>query len=274
MLIYRFKVVSEDPDDLVREVEIYPNQTFLDFQDILLMTLGLGKPKDASFFVHDKQNKVHKEVVFANEHREERVYDEDLDEMVMRKKVFPLMKKATLKSFIEDPHQRLNYIYNTDVDYHFFIELLKITNGEGNLTYPRISKSIGQLLKKTPKIKPIISPDISKVVPIAQLSKDDLALLEAEDASADDIAEIERSFADMFVKDKPKVSGNTSKNKTPDPLSNQPKDHHDLELEPELEPEPEPEQEPLDDYFEEEEMISDEDRVDIDPISDELSDDD
>ena len=50
-VVYRFKVMFEDHEDVVRDIEITNLQTFEDFHNIIQSSIGFDASKPASFFI-------------------------------------------------------------------------------------------------------------------------------------------------------------------------------------------------------------------------------
>ena len=111
MLIYRFRVTSEDQEDFIREIEIQPTQTFLDFHEIILSCSDLETCQNAFFYTTDKKYKSHQEISFRQKKKKVRKYDNELDEIVTEEKPLHLMKNSKLNAFIEDPHQKMIFEY-------------------------------------------------------------------------------------------------------------------------------------------------------------------
>jgi hypothetical protein len=205
MLIYRFRVTSDELEGFLREIEIQPNQSFLDFHAVMMEAVDLHHCERASFFMTDKKYKKDKEVSLKPEKREVRKYDEDLDRVVTETVTLPLMKSLKIKDYIEDPHQRLLYEF-TSKEYHsFFIELFKIFPSDNMNSYPRCNKRQGELPKK-PDIPVPLAPSTPAapkvVIPKIQLPKPDLAAkLDSIVEDESEIAEIENSLGDLLVVD-------------------------------------------------------------------------
>jgi len=109
MLIYRFRVNASDSEDFMREIDIQPNQSFLEFHHILVETAELKGTTGASFFMTDKKNRINHEITLKSTKKQIRRFDDDLGEVVLETKTLPLMKDTRIKNLIEDPHQRLVY---------------------------------------------------------------------------------------------------------------------------------------------------------------------
>ncbi len=205
MLIYRFRVTSEELDSFYREIEIQPNQTFLDFHVIMMEAVDLHHCDHASFFMTDKRYQKDKEVSLKPEKRVVRKYDEDLDQVTTETISVPLMKDAKLKNYIEDPHQRMLYEFTSNEYHSFFIELFKIFPVDNMTSYPRCSKRQGELPKKpvmpvpgTPVVPPVPKVKIPKIPlpkPEETSKLDHIVEDEAE------IADIEESLVDILVDD-------------------------------------------------------------------------
>ncbi len=205
MLIYRFRVTSDELESFLREIEIQPNQTFLDFHAVMMEAVELHHCDHASFFMTDKKYKKDKEVSLKPEKRQVRKYDEDLDQVTTETITIPLMKDARLKNYIEDPHQKMLYEFTSSEYHSFFIELFKIFPGEQMTSYPRCNKRMGELPKK-PEIPVQLAPSAPPVpkvsIPKIQLPKLDLiAKLDSIVEDETEIAEIENSLVDILVDD-------------------------------------------------------------------------
>jgi hypothetical protein len=191
MLIYRFRITCEEHDGFLREIEIQPNQTFLDFHHVLLETTELLHCERASFFNTDKKYIKDKEISLKAEKRQVRKYDEDLDQVVTESVTLPLMKTEKLKNYIEDPHQKMIYEFVGRDVFSFHIELFKIFPVDGVPSFPRCIKRVAELPKKAeqpaqvPEV--LVSPRI--VIPKIPLPKLD------ELMKFDDIVEDEQELA-------------------------------------------------------------------------------
>jgi len=159
MLIYRFRLTSEEQEDFIREIEIQPTQTFLDFHEIILSCTDLESCQNAFFYTTDKKYKKHQEISFKQQKKKIRKYDDELDEIITEVKVLHLMKNSRLNAFIDDPHQKMIYEYQAK-DFHAFnLELFKIIKSEVSIFLPRCVKSIGALPKRVEiQLEPMIAP--------------------------------------------------------------------------------------------------------------------
>jgi len=206
MLVYRFKITSEEHEEFLREVLIQPNQKFSDFHMCLLESAELFSCIQASFFLTDKKYKKDKEITLNPVKKQVKRYDPDLDEMVMVTQTSRLMKDSKLKDFIVDPHQRLIYEFQGKANYTFLIELIKIADSNGENFFPRCVKFIGDLPKKPEIIiEPPVQEDKAPEAMKPALVLPDLAALSKLDGIEEDeseIARIEGNLASFLFGDK------------------------------------------------------------------------
>jgi len=209
MLVYRFKISSEEYDEFIREIVIQPNQTFLDFHSCLLESAEILPCEQASFFMTDKKYKKSREITLIPAKKQIKRYDPELDEMVVITVTPKLMKETRMKDFIEDPHQRMIYEYQGKEVHVFFIELVKITQSDGEGLYPKCVRWVGELPRK-PEIPPEV-PEIIEETPRIEVPKlvlPDLAALAKLDEIEEDeteIAEIEGSLSEFLFAEETEV---------------------------------------------------------------------
>jgi hypothetical protein len=207
MIIYRFRLTSEDHEDFLREIEIQPTQTFLDFHKAILICANLENCENALFYTTDNKFKKEKEFSFKYQKKQVRKYDDDLDQVVTETYVPHLMKDSVLKKFIDDPHQRLIYEFTGKKDYYvLFIELFKIIKTDECISLPRCVNKKGELPKK-PEL-PVI-PDVEKPETIAPVQAPPPIVFSPGEKSMfsemleddSELAEIEKQLDDILVEE-------------------------------------------------------------------------
>ncbi len=180
MLIYKFKVNFEDQDDFLREIELRADQTFEDFHQAILGNLALDPGMLASFYICDHRFRKQKEIQLVETSSIERRKHTDENDQIENINKTLLMKDAELKDFIDDPHQRLVFLYDYINRWTFYIELIKIMPEDKSVRYPRFSKSLGPVPREL-----TATPAQLPGVEIA----DDLAFdMQDEDISQEDIS--------------------------------------------------------------------------------------
>jgi len=142
MYTYKFRLFFDEVEDFVRDYELLADQTFLDFHDIIVKSIeGLDGRELASFHVCDSQWRKIKEITLLDmDDRDE----EDSGRRIPR----TTMEEAVLSDLIDDPHQRLIYEYDFIHLKTFFIELIKYSESDDRLAYPRCTAAKEELPKQ------------------------------------------------------------------------------------------------------------------------------
>lgn len=138
MPVYKFRVSFEDHEDIYRDIEIKPSQTFEDLHQIILQSIGFDNSQPASFFMSDDNWKRGQEITSAP--RKVKIKGEEVD--------LPVMKNARLNEFIIDPHQKIYYMADPKGQWTFYVELIKIIADDAATAYPRIVKKSGDAPKQ------------------------------------------------------------------------------------------------------------------------------
>lgn len=134
MAIYRFRISFEDYDDVIRDIDILPKQTFLDLHHALHAATGYNPEVPSSFYVSNDQWKKREEIAYLPDERK-------------KERGLALMEESRLSKFIDDPHQKFYYVYNFDRPLDFHVQLIKILKEEEGKEYPALFKSVGQAPK-------------------------------------------------------------------------------------------------------------------------------
>lgn len=198
MLIYHFRIVSVDHEDFLREIQIQPKQSFLDFHAILIESAELLHCEKASFFLTDKKYHKDKEITLKSEKRPIRRYDEDLDQVVTETITLPVMKHARLNEYIEDPHQKMIYEFSGRDHFSFQIELFRILKTDEHISFPRCVKRVGELPKKAeqPVLQPPPQAPLKPPQPRIQLPKiKDTTKMDALIEDEEELASIENDLS-------------------------------------------------------------------------------
>ncbi|MXV53109.1 hypothetical protein GS399_19255 [Pedobacter sp. HMF7647] len=183
MAIYRFKVSFEDYDDIIREIDIKSNQTFMDLHTAIHKSTGYKQDVSSSFYVSNDQWIKNEEIAFMPAQRK-------------ADRGIALMEKSKLSSFVDDPHQKFYYTYNFDRPYDFHVELVKIIiDEEKGKEYPYLNKSVGDAprplgLNTAPVVTPAISDDDFDF-----LNETEYGIEDAEE-HLDDVNELDESNGD------------------------------------------------------------------------------
>jgi len=153
MQAYRFRLLFEEQDDFLRDIEIKPGQTFKQFHDAILKSVEIEGNELASFFICDPRWNKQREITLIDMGVKDPVPEFDDDDRKPVNIPIPvmIMEDVKIREVIEDPHQRILFEYNFLNPRVFFIELIKIVDGDPKKDYPVCVKKEGTL---TPTIAP------------------------------------------------------------------------------------------------------------------------
>lgn len=140
MAVYRFRITVEDNEDVYREIEIQGKQNFEDLHRAIQEAIGFDNSKDASFFMSDDFWKKGQEIALNPPKADD---DDDDDDYRNRKPKPKIMSKARIVEHIDDPHQRLLYVFDPAAKWTFYVELIKIGTDDPKVNYPKCQKSVG-----------------------------------------------------------------------------------------------------------------------------------
>jgi hypothetical protein len=145
MHIYKFRLLSVENDEFVRDIEIRANQTFKEFHDIISQNVKMNGNELASFHICDQSWTKHKEVTLLDM-RMENVADDGDDETVAPVEEIFLMENSCISDFIEEPNQRIVYEYDFLDMTTLFLELTGVWKiKDESIVYPRCTHSEGDL---------------------------------------------------------------------------------------------------------------------------------
>lgn len=145
MALYKFKLTFEEYDDIQRIIEIKSSQTFLDFHKAILASINFDSKQLASFYISNDTWKKGQEITLEDMTDEE---DEEPE------KIIPIMKKSYLHDFVDDPHQKIIYVYDYVEMWTMHLELVGIEIKEkAGVKYPLCSKSVGLAPKQYDKVQ-------------------------------------------------------------------------------------------------------------------------
>ncbi len=122
---YKFRIYWEQDDTVYRDIQIKPGQAYLEFHKAILMAFGFDNKHQASFFKSNDKWLKGEEV--SLEPREG----------------CKSMEKTPLVALIDDPHQKLLYRYDYEMEWDFLCELMGIVDLDPAVSYPRMVRSEG-----------------------------------------------------------------------------------------------------------------------------------
>ena len=142
MDILKIRILIDDQDDFIRELEIKSNQTFKTLHDFIVKNLKLCSKELASFqIIDDNWNKSH-EITLMDMSGE---IDEKADDADKLQTIF-LMAKTRLNAFLNEVGQMFIYQYDFLQMHTFQLEVFGIAKADDNKKYPEMIYSKGTLM--------------------------------------------------------------------------------------------------------------------------------
>ncbi len=129
-MVFKFRLLSHEIKDFVRDIEITANQTFFDFHKAIQDDLNYDSSQIASFFLTNKLWEKEKEFILFD------MSDVPNVSMIA-------MDRARLRDYIKDPKQRLIYVFDVFNERALFIELIDIQKEVRYSDYPAVVFSKG-----------------------------------------------------------------------------------------------------------------------------------
>src|SRR5690606_24551965 len=127
MPVFKFRVVIDEVEDLLRDIEIQSNQSFKEMHDALVKYFEIKKKKPASFFISNEKWQKTKEISLGFEG----TVDTSVDGT-----------KETLGKHLGGKNKRLIYIHGATPNLTYLVELVD-ENGEAiRSKYPVCVKSV------------------------------------------------------------------------------------------------------------------------------------
>jgi hypothetical protein len=144
MALYKFKLTFEEYEDIFRVIEIKSTQTFFEFHKAILDSVGFDQKQMASFYMSNDTWKKEQEITLED-------MSDDNDENSIP---IPTMKDSRLSMFVNDPHQKIVYVYDFLEMWTMHLELVGIEMKEkAGVKYPLCSKSVGLAPKQYDKVQ-------------------------------------------------------------------------------------------------------------------------
>lgn len=117
-MVYKFRIISDEVDDFLREIKIDSEASFFDFHEAILKSTGYKDDQMTSFFICDDDWEKEIEVTL-----------EDMGNSSSEEDSF-VMKDTPLSELVEDEKQKLIYVFDPLAERVFFIELSEIITGK------------------------------------------------------------------------------------------------------------------------------------------------
>ena len=123
-MVFRFRMLSDENDNFVRDYEVPYDMTLLDFHNFILQSLEYEECM-ASFFTADD--------------RWEKLHEFTAVDMGGDSESTSAMEETTLGQIIHNHRDRLIYLFDMFADRAFYIELTGAKEAEKGFEYPRVA---------------------------------------------------------------------------------------------------------------------------------------
>lgn len=140
MMIFKYRLLSDEVEDFVRDIEIPFDATLLDFHKCILSALEYNPCENASFFESDSEWEKLREYTLFDMGSDGVDIDEDDDIEA------PVpMKGVKLGQATPNKFDRLIYVFDMFNERGFYVELLSAAALEEGVQYPRVVSASGDV---------------------------------------------------------------------------------------------------------------------------------
>ena len=117
-MVYKFRLISDEVDNFLREIKIDSDASFYDLHEAILKCTGYKDDQMTSFFICDDDWEKETEITL-----------EDMGTSSSDEDIY-IMKDTPLSELLEDEKQKLIYVFDPLAERIFFIELSEIITGQ------------------------------------------------------------------------------------------------------------------------------------------------
>ena len=142
-MVYKFRIISDEVDDFLREIKIDSEASFYDLHEAILKSTGYKDDQMTSFFICDDDWEKETEITL-----------EDMGAGSSEEDTY-VMKDTRLSELLEDERQKLLYVFDPLAERVFFIELSEIITGK-DLDKAVCSRKTGEAPKQTIRRIPML----------------------------------------------------------------------------------------------------------------------
>jgi hypothetical protein len=129
-MVLKFRLISNEEDDFIRDFEILANQTFFQLHMAIQENLHFDKSQIASFFICSQEWEKEQEITLFE------LSDEEAAKVIT-------MDNAIIEDHIHQVHHKMIYVFDVFNERLMFIELVDKTKRDPVKEYPLCSYSKG-----------------------------------------------------------------------------------------------------------------------------------
>ncbi|XZF13525.1 IS1096 element passenger TnpR family protein [Chitinophagaceae bacterium MMS25-I14] len=131
MALLRFRVYWEEDDQIYRDIELQPGQTFLQLHETIIKAYEFDGKHSATFFESNERWERGRAIS---------------SEVLVNKKDAPAlsMLKTPVSALVSVPDQKFVYVYDPAKNWTFLVELIGVSKDENpKITYPHVVRKEG-----------------------------------------------------------------------------------------------------------------------------------
>ena len=135
-MVYKFRVILDAEDDVLRDIAIKDTDTLEDLHNTIINAFGFDGTEGGSFFLCDDNWEQQDEIMLF-----------DMGDVPGEHKI---MSDFKLNDLLYEDQTKILYIYDPFVNWTFFVELAAIEEHEPGQSYPQILFAISELPAEAP----------------------------------------------------------------------------------------------------------------------------
>ncbi|GHC54439.1 IS1096 element passenger TnpR family protein [Ulvibacter litoralis] len=138
-MIYRFRIILDAKEDVIRDIEIEETATLEDFHNVITQAYGFEGQEMASFYTSNDEWEQEEEIPLF-----------DMSEVPGALRV---MSETLLQNVVSENSTKLIYVYDFLTMWTFLVELAEIAEPEAGMMYPNLMFAHGEIPDDAPHKK-------------------------------------------------------------------------------------------------------------------------
>ena len=135
-MIYRFRIILDTHDDVIRDIEIEETSSLEDFHNALTQAFGFEGQEMASFYTSNEEWKQNDEIA--------------LFDMSVEGRPVQVMSDTRVNEVVSQKRTKLIYVYDFLNMWTFLVELADIAEFEFGMIYPNLMFAQGEIPDEAP----------------------------------------------------------------------------------------------------------------------------
>jgi hypothetical protein len=163
-MIYRFRIILDSQEDVIRDIEIEQTATLEEFHNVITQSYGFGGQEMASFYTSNEMWEQDEEIA--------------LFEIGDEPNGLRIMSETLIEDVVSKEEPKLIYVYDFLTMWTFLVELAEIAEYEDGMTYPNLMFAHGEI--------PDDSPHKEFIAESEEFEEDDVSFEEEFDLDPED----------------------------------------------------------------------------------------